>query len=67
MHLAAAPPVRPADDGVFLPAQLHDHQVPHVHVGGEEEGDGGVAVEDRPAGEGGEEAEGQVGAFLAAR
>lgn len=41
---AAAPPVRPADDGVLLPAQLHNHQVSNVHVGGEEEGDGGVAV-----------------------
>lgn len=44
VDLAAAPPVRPADDRVLLPAQLHNHQVSHVHVGGEEEGDGGVAV-----------------------
>ncbi len=50
VELAAAPPVRPADDRVLLPAQLHDHQVSDVHVGGDEEGESGVVVQDRPAG-----------------
>lgn len=54
VELAAAPPVGPADHGFLLPAQLHDHQVSNVHIGGDEEGQGGVTVQHRPGG-GGEE------------
>lgn len=50
VELAAAPPVRPADDRVLLPAQLHDHQVSDVHIGGDEEGQSCVAIQVRPAG-----------------
>lgn len=50
VELAAAPPVRPAEDCVLLPAQLHDHQVSNVHVGGDEEGHGGVSGQDPAAG-----------------
>lgn len=44
VELAAAPPVRPTDDRVLLPAQLHDHQVANVHVGGDEERQSGVTA-----------------------
>ena len=50
VELAAAPPVWPADDRVLLPAQLHDHQVADVHIGGDEEGQSGVTFQDRPVG-----------------
>lgn len=48
VDLTAAPPAWP--DGVLLPTQLHNHQVAHVHVGGDEEGHGGVAGQHRPVG-----------------
>lgn len=50
VELAAAPPAGPADDCVLLPAQLHDHQVSNVHIGGDEEGQRAVTIQDRPAG-----------------
>lgn len=50
VELAAAPPVGPADDRVLLPAQLHDHQVSDVHVGGDEEGQSAVMIHVRPEG-----------------
>lgn len=50
VELVAAPPVGPADDCVLLPAQLHDHQVSDIHIGGDEERKSGVAFQDRPAG-----------------
>ena len=50
MELAPAPPVRPADDGVLLPAQFHYHQVSDLRVRGEQEGDGAVPLQGRAAG-----------------
>lgn len=47
---AAAPPVRPAEDGVLLPAQLHDHQVSDVLISGDEEGQSAVTIKGWPAG-----------------
>lgn len=49
VELAAAPPVGPTEDGVLLPAQLDDHQLADVHVGGDEEGHGVVAAQFWPA------------------
>lgn len=48
MKLAAAPKVGPAEKCVFLPANLDDHQVTDVHVGGDQEGRGAVAIKDGP-------------------
>lgn len=45
VKLVAAPPAGPADDRVLLPAQLHHHEVTNVHVGGDEEGKGGVILQ----------------------
>jgi len=53
VELAVAPPVGPAEVGILLPAQLNDHQVADVRVRGQQEGDGGVTVQHRPAGGGG--------------
>lgn len=50
VELAAAPPVRPADVCVLFPSKLHNHQVADVDVSGEEERQGGVTVQDWPAG-----------------
>ena len=41
---AAAPPVRPADEGVLLPAQLHNHQVADVRVSGDEKRLSGISI-----------------------
>lgn len=45
VELGAAPPVWPVDVRIPLPAQLHDHQVSDVRVGGDEEGLSGVTVQ----------------------
>lgn len=50
VKLVAAPPAGPADDGVLLPAQLNHHEVANVHVGGDEEGKGGVVLQGWSAG-----------------
>lgn len=50
VELVAAPPVGPAENGVLLPAQLHYHQVSDVDVGGDEEGQSAVTVQDWPGG-----------------
>lgn len=49
VELAAAPPVGPAEQCILLPAQLHDHQVSDVSVGGDEERQSGVTIKDRSA------------------
>lgn len=48
VELAAAPPVRPADDCVLLPAQLHNQEVSDIRVSGDEEGKSGIAIQLRP-------------------
>lgn len=45
VELGVAPPVWPADVRIPLPAQLHDHQVSDIRVGGDEEGLSGVTVQ----------------------
>ena len=52
VELAPAPPVRPAEEVVLLPAQFHYQQVPDLRVRGEQEGDGAVPLQGRAAGVG---------------
>lgn len=45
VKLAAAPKVRPAEKRILLPANLDYHQVADVHIGGDQEGQGAVAIQ----------------------
>lgn len=50
VELAAAQPVRPAEECVLFPAHLEDHQVTNIHISSDEERQRGVSIQHWPAG-----------------